>query len=261
MIKKNIKNNEKNKINVYLLIFRIISLIIILVCIYCLYNWDRENKRNSELLDDIHLLAVIPDIEPNNDDDKDTSENKPLVDFSGLLSTNSDTVAWIKVNNTNIDFPVVKSNDNEFYLKHNFNKEYNSAGWIFADFRNRFDNTDKNIIIYGHNRRNGSMFSSLKNVTEESWYTNQNNLIIPFYTVKGSYNYQVFSIYTILAQDFDNSVSFPTEQDFQNYIDKVSSKSIHDFGVEVTPNDSLLTIYTCGNNTKYRIIVHAKKII
>ena len=61
------------------------------------------------------------------------------------------------------EYPVVKGSNNSFYLNHCFDKSYNSAGWIFADYRNKFDNTDKNIVIYGHNMRDGSMFGSMLN--------------------------------------------------------------------------------------------------
>lgn len=240
---------EKNKISVSLLLFRIISIIIILVCLFSLSNWYIENKKNSKIIDNLRSQITFPDI---------NSTSK--VDFSNLISINPDTVAWIKVNNTNIDFSIVQSNNNEYYLKHNFNKEYNSSGWIFADYRNKFDNTDKNIIIYGHNTQNGNMFSTLKNTTKKSWYTNPDNLLISFYTIMGSYNYQIFSIYTIRAQNFNDSIEFSTDTEFQNYIDDISSKSIYDFGIEVTPNDNLLTLYTCNTNNTDRIVVHAKRL-
>lgn len=249
------KKNKSKKI--FLMIFRLLSVIIIVVCLYLLYNWHNENKQNNELISDIRSQIDISD---NSNGDSETDAQEELLDFSGLLETNSDTVAWIKVNNTDIDFPVVKCEDNNFYLKHNFKKEYNSAGWIFSDFRNKFDNTDKNIIIYGHNRRDGSMFSTLNNVTKEEWYTNPDNLTIPLYTPVSNDKYQIFSIYTIVAQNFDSRVEFESDEEFEKYLNDISSKSIYNFGVDVTSKDNILTIYTCGNNTKYRIIVHAKKI-
>lgn len=284
---------KKDRKKIFLFMFRTLSLIIILICLYSLYNWHIENEENSELIDDIRSQIIIPDIttvtdeknlsdmssnssldtsangssdaslDTSSNSSSDTSANSSsntLVDFSNLLSMNPDTVAWIKVNNTAIDFPVVKSQDNDYYLKHNFKNQYNSAGWIFADCRNKFDDTDKNIIIYGHNRRDGSMFSTLKNTISESWYTNPNNSQIPLYTVSGTYTYQIFSIYAILAQNFDNSVEFSSDEEFKNYIDDICSKSVYNFNVDVSSDDSILTLYTCENNTKYRVILHAKKI-
>ena len=91
------------------------------------------------------------------------------VDFKGLKEKNSDTVAYLKVKGTSIDYVVLKGEDNEFYLKHNFNKEKNVSGWVFADFHNKFDGMDKNIVIYAHNTRDGSMFGTLKSVLNEDW--------------------------------------------------------------------------------------------
>ena len=239
--------NEKfSAKKIFLIMFRIVSLITILICLYFLYNWHIENQENNDLIDDIRSQITIPNIS------NDTNEDINLPD-----NTNDSTP---DTSDTNIDFPVVKTKDNDYYLKHNFKKQYNSAGWIFADYRNKFDNTDKNIIIYGHNRRDGSMFSTLKNAMSESWYTNPDNLQIPLFTTSGTFTYQIFSIYAILAQNFNNSVEFSSDEDFKNYINEIKSKSIYNFNVDVSSNDSILTLYTCGNNTKYRVIIHAKKI-
>ena len=67
-------------------------------------------------------------------------------------------------------------------MNHNFEKKYNIAGWIFADYKNNFDKTDKNIVIYGHNRKDGSMFGTLKNILKEEWYSNEENFVIDFIT-------------------------------------------------------------------------------
>ena len=99
------------------------------------------------------------------------------MDFTELKKQNPDTVAHIKVNNTRISYVVVQGNDNEYYLNHNFNKEKNRAGWIFADYRNSFDESDKNLIIYGHNMKDGSMFDTLIKTIDKEWYTNKDNYI------------------------------------------------------------------------------------
>ena len=86
------------------------------------------------------------------------------LDFNKLFSVNNETVGWISVPNTSINYPVAKTNDNSFYLNHSFDKSKNTAGWIFADYRNSFNGQDKNIIVYGHNRMDSSMFATLKNL-------------------------------------------------------------------------------------------------
>ena len=106
---------------------------------------------------------------------EDTEDEKEVVeqyqiDFKLLKEQNNETVGYIKVNNTNIDYVVVQHNDNSYYLKHNFEKSWNNAGWIFADYHNKLDETDKNIVIFGHNTRDNSMFGTLKSTLNEDWY-------------------------------------------------------------------------------------------
>ena len=83
---------------------------------------------------------------------------------------NSDVVGWIQVAGTNINYPIVQSNDNDFYLNHSFDKSINGAGWVFMDYRNNPSSFDKNTIIYAHSRVDGSMFHTLRNVVKESWF-------------------------------------------------------------------------------------------
>ena len=110
--------------------------------------WAINNHANKDVIAEINKSVEI-----NNN-----AEEKYKINFEELKQKNSDTIAWLKVENTSIEFPVVKTNNNSYYLTHNFNKESNKAGWIFADYKNKFDGTDKNIIIYGHNRIDDSMF-------------------------------------------------------------------------------------------------------
>lgn len=260
---------EKKKTSKAIIIFRVVSLLIIAFCLYRLFNWHQENKKNQELISELKTQIILPetqevnilnDTNNNNENNTNTAQPETSIDFSNLINLNPDTVAWVKVNNTDIDFPVVKTDNNDYYIKHNFDKKYNSAGWIFADFRNKFDGTDKNIIIYGHNRRDGSMFSTLNNTLEESWYTNPENQIIKLYTPSRILNYQIFSIYKIKETSFKNLTSFENDETFQNYIDEITTRSIHNFEIPVTSSDKILTLYTCANNNKYRIIVHGKEI-
>ena len=91
---------------------------------------------------------------------------------------NKDIVGWIKINNTNIDYPFVKYIDNKYYLTHNLNKEKSTAGWIFLDYRNNINLKNKNSIIYGHARKDKTMFGTLKYVLKKEWYKNKENQII-----------------------------------------------------------------------------------
>lgn len=236
------------------LVFRLVSLLIIIICLIQIFLWNKDNKSNSSLISELKSQVVIHNSDSGTDSD-DTALN-----FVALKEQNQDTVAWVKVNNTDIDFPVVKTTNNNYYLNHNFSKEYNSAGWIFADYRNKFDGSDRNLIIYGHNRRDGSMFSSLNKILDDSWYTNPENHIVTLYTPSGAVNYQVFSIYTIRHTDFANTIEFKNAQEYQAYLKGAINSSIYNFNQQLATSDKILTLYTCANNNQYRIILHAKQI-
>ena len=151
---------KKNKI-----LITLIQIVLIAVIIFSgikIIEWIKSNKKNKDIMSEIKENVVI-----NNEMDSNNEEYK--IDFAKLKQKNSDAIAWIKVNGTDIDFPVVKGTDNSYYLTHNFDKEKNKAGWIFADYRNKFDGTDKNIIIYGHNMKDGSMFSNLKKYQDNAF--------------------------------------------------------------------------------------------
>ena len=252
----------KSKQTLFIFIFRIISAIIIIACLIRLLSWFKENNANKDILTDIKSqvsLSKESNASPSNSSDIPEEKDYSL-DFMKLKELNSDTVGWLKINNTDIDFPVVQGKNNDYYMTHNFKKEYNSAGWIFADYRNTFNGTDKNTIIYGHNRRDGSMFSSLNNVLDQLWYTSQDNHIITLHTPTKTLYYQVFAAYSVNAEEFDNSTNFKLSKEYQDYLDTAINRSVYNFNVEVTTLDKILTIYTCANNNQYRIILQGKLI-
>ena len=146
--------SKKRKISIPLLIFRTISIIVIIVCLVIIFDWQRNNNENGKLQDDLQQVASTSKVSEDNTDTRLTLS----VDFGPLLEKNSETVGYLKINNSDIEFPVVQAKDNQYYLKHNFQKASNGAGWIFADFSNTFDDLSQNTIVYGHNRRNGTMF-------------------------------------------------------------------------------------------------------
>lgn len=165
----------------------------------------------------------------------------------------------LKLNGTDIEYAVVKASDNNYYLDHNFENEYNKAGWIFADYKNKLDGTDRNIVIYGHNRRDGSMFASLKNILKEEWYSKEQNRKITFTTENEESIYEVLSIYQIEAEDYYITTDFKNGE-FLEYIETVKNRSIKDFNIEVTEEDNILTLSTCGNDNDYRVVLHARKL-
>ena len=178
--------------------------------------------------------------------------------FSELKAINDETVGWLKVNGTNIDYPVVKHSDNSFYLSHDFNKNNNRYGWLFADYQSRITPLNQNTIIYGHDSGR-VMFSGLYQTKNKRWYTNKNNQIITFNTENEEGQWQIFSIYSIDNTTDYLIIEFGTEKAFTDYINMVKGRSIYNFNVNVGPNDKILTLSTCFGNTQ-KLVVHAKKI-
>ena len=253
------KNKKKKKIKSFTkkIVRYLIYLILICLLIYSgskIYKWYKENKNKDIIIDKINEAVMVED---NNSND----EKKYNIDFSILKEQNNETVAWIKVNNTNIEYPVVKTKNNDFYLTHSFDKSYNSAGWIFADYRNKIDGTDKNIIVYGHNRRDGSMFENLKKTINVNWYENIENRNIIFNTENENCNYEIFSIYQIETEEYYIQTEFKNEDEFGKFVEILKKRSVKNFETEVSSSDSILTLSTCANNNKYRVVVHAKKVL
>ena len=215
--------------------------------------WYMNNQNNKKISEEIAEFVTV-------DETKEDDEEKYVVDFEKLKEKNSDIVAWLKVKGTNIETTVVKSTNNDYYLTHNFNKEYNSAGWIFADYKNKVDGTDKNLVIYGHNMRDDSMFGSLKWVINEDWYNNEDNKYITLITENETQVYEVFSVYRIEKEDYYIQTNFNTEKEFNTFAQTIKKRSKKDFNVDVNKEDNILTLSTCANNNKYRVVLHAKKI-
>lgn len=264
---------KKRKINYFILIFRIISIIIIAVCLYVLYEWHLDNKANNTLKDDLEdLVSTQVDITKENippvieakfnniRDENNTTIADFNVDFEELSKMNSDSVAWIRIPNTNISYPILQAKDNDYYLTHNIKKEKNGAGWIFADYRNNFEILDKNTIIYGHNRRNGTMFSNLKSYLDTSYCSDENHKYINFNTKNKKYIAEIFSVYKITSNKVTLPAQFENTDELSQTIDAWKTSSIYDFQSDISTNDNILTLYTCDNNTTYRILIHAKLI-
>lgn len=230
-----------------------------------------DYNRSSIMIDDLSKLYNISmdntqmQDPTNSNENQDTTvryENYSNKSFEELLKINNDTVGWLKVNNTKIDLPVVKASNNNYYLTKNFRKEYSYVGWIFADYRNKFDPLSKNTIIYGHSMRNtdGIMFGTLKNVLTPEWLNNSDNYTITFNTTHKNMKWQVFSIYTLPVTDDYLRVNFNDDIDYTNFIKMIKDRSIKNFNVEVTSDDNILTLSTCYINSDNRLVVHAKLI-
>ena len=160
------KHTDKklNKNQIFLNILIVIFLIAFIVSIVYIGKWLLDNRANQKLVDKVSEAII---------EDNKNEEIEYKVDFEKLKEINNQIVAYLKVNGTKIEYAVVQAKDNNYYLRRNLDKKYNVGGSIFMDYKNKLDGTDKNIVIYGHNIKDGSMFGTLENILEEEWYNNE----------------------------------------------------------------------------------------
>lgn len=270
--KKKIKKRTRKQ---YLwVIILLISLIILGYAGFKIINWYQDNKKTSKQIEEIDQTVKVEEVPASNEDTlvnepkKDDKNNDywnyiklPLinVNFNDLMNKNPDTVGFLKVNGTNINYPVVQTNDNKFYLNHSFDKSYNEAGWVFMDYRNDVNQLSDNTIIYAHGRWDTTMFGSLKNVFKNNWYQNTDNYVVHLSTPAYNSLWQVFSVYTIPTETYYITSNFGTDESYQKFLTIIQSRSVYKFNASVNTNDKILTLSTCLNN-KEKVVLHAKLI-
>lgn len=273
--KNNKKRKRKKKKNTTW-IFVILCSIFISIIVFCLikiFIWGKDNKDTSKVINDITnaVNVTLRDDDDNTELVNDTNEEEtsdywyyikfPLidVDITELKEKNSDTVGWINVNNTNINYPFVQTKDNSYYLNHSFDKKYNEAGWVFLDYRNNNDLNNKNTILYAHSRLDKTMFGSLSKVLKSSWYNNKDNHIIRLSTDTENTLWQIFSVYKIPEESYYITTNFNSNKEYTRFLNTIKQRSIHNFNTNLDANDKILTLSTCYSDTE-RTVVHAKLI-
>ncbi|WP_216828372.1 class B sortase [Alkalihalobacterium elongatum] len=202
----------------------------------------------------------LPNAEITHKKNKDQKEPKIIESFQPLLEINKNTIGWITVPNTSIDYPVVQTNDNDYYLDHNFQHSKSDAGAIFMDFRNTPDLSDRHSIIYGHHMRDGSMFKGLLNYENEDFFVN--NRTITIQSLAEETEWEVFSAY-VTATDFYYIVTdFSSDKEYLDFLHLVQKKSqIQLNDINITHEDQLLTLSTCAYDfDDARFVVHARRI-
>jgi len=264
VIKKRKKLNVKN---LCLLIFFLVMLIVFLFSLIKVIMWIKDNNNTNDIIKKVANTYEIN--EKSYDNEVIINENEKDiyfdymklkfidVDINKLKTFNPDTIGFIKVMGTNINYPFVQTLDNDYYLNRSYDKTYNNAGWIFLDYRNNEFN-DKNTIIYGHGRINGTMFGSLKDTLKSSWQNNKDNYIIKISTEKENSIWQIFSVYKIATTSDYLQTTF-SDNEFESFINLIKGRSSYNFETNVTNEDKVLTLSTCYNDND-KMVVHAKLI-
>lgn len=253
------------KLNKKRLIIFILMLISIFGIIYNLKEilvWKKNTDSNDEIKNETHIdMDVDLDtIQKSTKSDEENIEEKVLEKLNNLKKQNTDTIGYIKVNNSYIDYVVVQANDNDYYLDKDFNKKKNVAGWIFADYRNQLDGTDRNIILYGHNMKDGSMFGTLHKTHEREWQSNEENLTIIFAYKNEIKKYKVFSTYEIDAEEFYITTSFDDDGHYLKFLKTLKSRSNYNYDIYLKTSDNILTLSSCTSTGNRRTVLHAVEI-
>ena len=205
---------------------------------------EQEEKANEEkIYQDISTLSI--------------ENNENVVLNYQKEFNNTDIIAELSIENTDLVTPVVKGSDNEYYLNHLLDKSRNSLGSVFLDYRNNVDN--RKILIYGHNSENVyTEFHLLENYLNEEYYYNHDDITLK--TIDNTYNYKIFSVYIATTNLQHVNLNF-TDDEYYEHLNWLKSNSIYDTGVTIEPNSEILVLQTCyfGIDNSYLIIV-AKKV-
>ena len=271
MAKKKYKLKWKNLIA--LLIFLIAFIFLIKSGIDLINYFIDTNNTNEEIksIEDAVKIEEVPDSDNTEiiEQKEDIPEDNPYwdyikmnlisVNFDDLLKINNETKGWIQVNGTNINYPFVQTSNNDYYLTHSYDKSYNQAGWVFMDYRNDTESLDKNTILYAHGMNNKTMFGSLRNILNSSWYNNTNNHIIKLSTPTENTLWQVFSVYHIETTNDYIQTEFTSDEEYQTFLDTLKGRSAVIFDTTLNTTDKILTLSTCYNKTD-KVVMHAKLI-
>ena len=259
----------------------IIAFLIILICLVMLgislfniFIWKKDSDDTIEQIDKINQVTNIEDVLDDENveitnQEEEIDEFNPYwdyikmnlinVDFQELKIINKDTIGWIRVNGTNINYPFVQSSDNDYYLTHSFDKSWNDAGWVFLDYRNYSLEDEKNTIIYAHGRNDKTMFGSLRKILTNGWLNDDDNFVIRLSTESENTLWQVFSVYRIPTTNDYIQVDFDDNQEFVDFANMLIERSAYNFNTSVYGSDRILTLSTCYNDDD-KIVVHAKLI-
>ena len=243
------------------IIRRIILVISVGVFIFAAYNLINiflayhkadviyDNIQQDVLDEDSHTKVVIGE-------DEQEVEIPFTYNHQALLNINSQGIGYIYIPSIDCRLPMIQGDDNDYYLTHTFNKEYSANGCLFEDYRINGGLSSSQIIIYGHNMRNGAMFGKLKNYQDYSFWNNSGNDVLYIYTGNVIKEYKIFSCYISEAISDTYTFNFPTLESMRDYAVNMKAKSMYDTGVDVSTATQLITLSTCTNDGEQRFIVH-----
>ncbi len=228
-------------------LFYILSIIaLVLSSLYIAkYYLDMHNvRKESNLLNEISLEDIASSLDDSensniyNVSDTPSEKTERMLKLEELQKENKDIVAWIEIEGTNVNYPVLQGLDNDYYMTHNYKREYTSCGSIFLDKDYNFSIPSTNFLIYGHNMKNGTMFKDLLKYKSKDFFNEHQT--IRFTTSKEDAIYEIISV-------FESRVYYKSEQNVFRYYYFVNAKNEEEFNYFVT-NSKNASLYDTRKN-------------
>lgn len=227
---------------------------------------DEDGNRTAT---DAHIIEV-KNRPPTQQEIEQLPEGSINEKYAGLYAENNDFVGWITIPGTNIDYPVVQAEDNDYYLHRDFNKKYLFEGTIFADYRGPItaEGMPHNTVLYGHNMLYKFRFTALQNYKKNISFL-KSAPVIDFNTLYGDGKYKIFSVFLVNWEskygevfDYSGATYFRNQAEFYDFVLECGDRSIYDTGVDVEYGDEFLTLSTCDESTymDLRLVVVARKV-
>ena len=239
-----IPNRRDNLKQIIIKVFFLIALIAFIVSAAYITNYFLSAKHQDGIIDEARSVWY---------EETQTNDDTELSAIELLLKENSDFKGWITVPNTKIDNPIYQTDNNDFYLTHNQQKQKSVYGALFFDCKNVIteSETDKNLVIYGHHMKNGSMFANLTKYKQLSFY--KQNPTIEFSTLYKKGTYKIYAAFVLNASKADDNdyiynisrKSFIDDDDFDSWVNEARQRSLINTGVDVKNGDNIITLVTC----------------
>ena len=237
---------------------------------YCYeaYRTGQENERLASRKENTMLSSLYQDTEVEYTDEESGEEKvfTVLDEYKSLYNQNKNLIGWLKIADTNIDYPVMQTDDNEYYLDHDVNHEQDKNGTLFMDYQCDVTKPSSNFIIYGHNMRSGNMFGNLDKYKSEDYYKKHPTIL--FDTIYEKAVYQVMYVFNshIYTEDevtfkYYQMIDIASEKEFESNMKNMQEMSLYNTGVEAVYGEQLLTLSTCDyGEDDGRFVVVAKRI-
>lgn len=231
------KSNMPKYQKVLLIIFILVFIISGIILVRWYYNATKAEEKYQELSNEVTKVE----------------DEEEVIDFEKLKSINEEVVGWIKIEGTTIDYPIMQTTNNDYYLRKDIYNNYEQCGSIFLDYKNSSSFTDKNIVIYGHHIKKGIMFADLIKIYDGSL---GNDVIINIYTPEKIMNFKVFSSYETEPEDYSINTNIQ-EGNYLEFVNTLKQRSKNNFNAEFTNSNQILTLSTCDSSGKNRVLVHS----